>query len=150
MLPLGHLRFLPFSNQEYFLHPRNSWQNSSTLYKTLHSPEFTNQPKVLGIKRLFSSWLDLVSDILHLYKPFSTIRLASKVFLLAAFVAARSPPPTPNMCNFTKNYYIYSACSDPGAHFCKTSTDGSREQSCPAGPHERFIVIPESCPLCYR
>ncbi|QUC17845.1 uncharacterized protein UV8b_02086 [Ustilaginoidea virens] len=52
------------------------------------------------------------------------------------------------MCNFTKNYYIYMSCADPGAHFCSTSTDGSRKNSCPAGPHERYIVIPESCPLC--
>lgn len=52
------------------------------------------------------------------------------------------------MCDFTKNYYIYTSCTDPGAHFCSTSTDGSRQQSCPMGPHERYIVIPESCPLC--
>lgn len=53
------------------------------------------------------------------------------------------------MCDFTKNYYIYTSCTDPGAHFCSTSTDGSRKRSCPMGPHERFIVIPESCPLCW-
>jgi hypothetical protein len=52
------------------------------------------------------------------------------------------------MCDFTKNYYIYMSCIDPGLHFCSTSTDGSRQRSCPMGPHERYIVIPESCPLC--
>ncbi|KAM3436299.1 hypothetical protein NHJ13051_006229 [Beauveria bassiana] len=52
------------------------------------------------------------------------------------------------MCDFTKNYYIYMSCNDPGLHFCSTSTDGSRQHSCPAGPHERYIVIQESCPLC--
>ncbi|KAH7109005.1 hypothetical protein EDB81DRAFT_704843 [Dactylonectria macrodidyma] len=52
------------------------------------------------------------------------------------------------MCGFTKNYYIYMSCVDPGTHFCKTSTDGNRKQSCPEGPHERYIVIPENCPLC--
>ncbi|KAI1068550.1 hypothetical protein LB507_004842 [Fusarium sp. FIESC RH6] len=52
------------------------------------------------------------------------------------------------MCDFTKNYYIYMSCTDPGTHFCKTSIDGSREHACPKGPHERYIVLPESCPLC--
>ncbi|KAH7142650.1 hypothetical protein B0J13DRAFT_445428 [Dactylonectria estremocensis] len=52
------------------------------------------------------------------------------------------------MCDFTKNYYIYMSCADPGTHFCKTSTDGNRKQSCSKGPHERYIVIPENCPLC--
>ncbi|XWW97185.1 hypothetical protein V2A60_005166 [Cordyceps javanica] len=36
------------------------------------------------------------------------------------------------MCDFTKNYYIYMSCVDPGLHFCSTSTDGSRQHSCPA------------------
>lgn len=52
------------------------------------------------------------------------------------------------MCDFTKNYYIYMSCTDPGTHFCKTSIDGSREHACSKGPHERYIVLPESCPLC--
>ncbi|CEJ82663.1 hypothetical protein VHEMI02712 [[Torrubiella] hemipterigena] len=57
-------------------------------------------------------------------------------------------PPTTTMCDYTQNYYIYMSCIDPGMHFCSTSTDGSRHQSCQRGPHERYIVIPESCPLC--
>ncbi|RSM11378.1 hypothetical protein CDV31_006816 [Fusarium ambrosium] len=44
------------------------------------------------------------------------------------------------MCDFTKNYYIYTSCTDPGTHFCKTSTDGSRKHACPKGPHERYIA----------
>lgn len=52
------------------------------------------------------------------------------------------------MCSFTQNYYIYETCIDPGMHFCSTSTDGSRERSCKNGPHERYIVVPESCPWC--
>lgn len=52
------------------------------------------------------------------------------------------------MCNFTQNYYIYETCIDPGMHFCSTSTDGSRKSSCKNGPHERYIVVPESCPWC--
>jgi len=53
------------------------------------------------------------------------------------------------MCNFTKNYYIYTACSDPGVHFFRTSVDGSRKRSCPRGPHERYIMSPGFCVLCY-
>lgn len=52
------------------------------------------------------------------------------------------------MCDFTKNYYIYTSCADPGAHFFRTSTDGDRKRSCGRGPHERYIMLPESCPLC--
>ncbi|KAG6362418.1 hypothetical protein INS49_010648 [Diaporthe citri] len=40
------------------------------------------------------------------------------------------------MCDFTKNYYIYSSCLDPGAHFFRTSVDGNRKLACPKGPHE--------------
>jgi hypothetical protein len=52
------------------------------------------------------------------------------------------------MCLFARNYYIYSACMDPGLHFFKTSTDGTRKNCCPKGPHERYIVLPETCPIC--
>ncbi|ROV97943.1 hypothetical protein VSDG_04914 [Cytospora chrysosperma] len=41
------------------------------------------------------------------------------------------------MCDFVKNFYIYSSCTDPGTHFFKTSVDGSRENACPQAPHER-------------
>ncbi|KAG7120628.1 hypothetical protein HYQ44_005124 [Verticillium longisporum] len=54
----------------------------------------------------------------------------------------------PIMCDFTKNYYIYTSCIDPGAHFFRTSTDGSHKRSCVKGPHERYIVVPGACPLC--
>ena len=54
----------------------------------------------------------------------------------------------PKMCDFTKNYYIYTSCVDPGAHFFGTSVDGNLEDSCPNGPHERYIVLPGHCPLC--
>lgn len=53
------------------------------------------------------------------------------------------------MCDFTKNYYIYTSCVDPGAHFFRTSVDGSSKRSCPKGPHERYIMLPGQCPLCY-
>ncbi|KAK4211079.1 hypothetical protein QBC37DRAFT_442346 [Rhypophila decipiens] len=53
------------------------------------------------------------------------------------------------MCDFTKNYYIYTACVDPGVHFFGTSVDGSHKRSCSKGPHERYIVVEGSCPLCY-
>ncbi|KAI0404491.1 hypothetical protein F4802DRAFT_231055 [Xylaria palmicola] len=52
------------------------------------------------------------------------------------------------MCDFTKNYYIYTSCLDPGTHFFRTSMDGSRKTACPRGPHERYIVQPGQCPLC--
>ncbi|ERS96114.1 hypothetical protein HMPREF1624_07650 [Sporothrix schenckii ATCC 58251] len=41
------------------------------------------------------------------------------------------------MCDFTKNYYIYTSCVDPGAHYFGTSVDGSRKHACSKGPHER-------------
>jgi len=53
------------------------------------------------------------------------------------------------MCDFTKNYYIYTSCVDPGVHFFRTSVDGSRKRSCPKGPHERYIMLPGQCALCY-
>ncbi|KAH7150680.1 hypothetical protein DER46DRAFT_628650 [Fusarium sp. MPI-SDFR-AT-0072] len=33
------------------------------------------------------------------------------------------------MCDFVKNYYIYSSCVDPGTHFCRISIDGNRKDS---------------------
>ncbi|KAH7330042.1 hypothetical protein BKA65DRAFT_508311 [Rhexocercosporidium sp. MPI-PUGE-AT-0058] len=52
------------------------------------------------------------------------------------------------MCEFTKNYYIYTSCLDPGAHFIGTSVDGMKDHKCSRGPHERYIVVPGHCPLC--
>ncbi|PBP28357.1 hypothetical protein BUE80_DR000741 [Diplocarpon rosae] len=54
----------------------------------------------------------------------------------------------PKMCEYTKNYYIYTSCVDPGAHFFSTSMDGKKERRCSRGPHERYIVVPGHCPLC--
>lgn len=53
------------------------------------------------------------------------------------------------MCEYTKNYYIYTSCQDPGAHFFRTSVDGEKSQACPRGPHERYIMMPGHCPLCH-
>ncbi|KAG4413675.1 hypothetical protein IFR04_013179 [Cadophora malorum] len=55
---------------------------------------------------------------------------------------------TSTMCEYTKNYYIYTSCVDPGAHFFGTSVDGKKEHRCSRGPHERYIVVPGHCPLC--
>ena len=52
------------------------------------------------------------------------------------------------MCQYYKNYYIYASCMDPGAHFFKTSTDGHKGNTCSQAPHERFIVVQGSCPIC--
>ncbi|KAK4240329.1 hypothetical protein C8A03DRAFT_13323 [Achaetomium macrosporum] len=52
------------------------------------------------------------------------------------------------MCDWTKNYYIYTTCSDPGLHFFRTSVDGSPKHSCRDTPHERYIMLVGDCPLC--
>lgn len=52
------------------------------------------------------------------------------------------------MCDWYQNFYIWSSCSDPGVHFFKTSMDGSKDRRCIYGPHERYIVMPDACPLC--
>ncbi|KAJ8070295.1 hypothetical protein OCU04_000677 [Sclerotinia nivalis] len=52
------------------------------------------------------------------------------------------------MCEYTRNYYIYTSCVDPGAHYFSTSIDGSKDRQCAKGPHERYIVVPGHCPLC--
>lgn len=52
------------------------------------------------------------------------------------------------MCNYFKNYYVYSTCLNPIAHLIRTSMDGSKDQSCSEGPHERFIVVVGNCLLC--
>jgi hypothetical protein len=53
------------------------------------------------------------------------------------------------MCNFTKNYIIYTSCIDPDAHFVLSSVEGSRKQSSGTGPHQRYILLPGYCPHCY-
>ena len=52
------------------------------------------------------------------------------------------------MCNITKNYSIYASCVDPGVHVFHTWLEGDRKAACGTGPHERYILIPGSCPLC--
>ncbi|EYE95456.1 uncharacterized protein ASPGLDRAFT_133459 [Aspergillus glaucus CBS 516.65] len=54
------------------------------------------------------------------------------------------------MCNYFKNYYIYSTCTQPDSHFLRTSLDGSKENRCPSGPHDRFIIVVGKCHLCAR
>ncbi|KAL8656149.1 MAG: hypothetical protein Q9210_000434 [Variospora velana] len=52
------------------------------------------------------------------------------------------------MCNYWKNYYVYSMCNDHGLHFFKTSIDGIRDTACRTAPHERFIIVDGRCPYC--
>lgn len=52
------------------------------------------------------------------------------------------------MCNYFKNYYIYSTCQNPAAHFLRTSLDGSKDSRCSDSPHDRFIVVVGKCLLC--
>ncbi|KAJ5281489.1 hypothetical protein N7478_006861 [Penicillium angulare] len=54
------------------------------------------------------------------------------------------------MCNYFKNYYIYSRCSNPSAHVIKTSldNDGAKSKECSSSPHDRFIVVAGNCILC--
>ncbi|EKD11875.1 hypothetical protein MBM_09954 [Drepanopeziza brunnea f. sp. 'multigermtubi' MB_m1] len=52
------------------------------------------------------------------------------------------------MCEYTKNYYIYTSCVDPGAHFFSCTTDGKKDRSCTRGPHERYILVEGKCYLC--
>lgn len=56
----------------------------------------------------------------------------------------------PSMCNYFKNYYIYSSCSQPDSHILRTSLDGSKESRCSDSPHDRFIVVVGRCHLCTR
>ncbi|VUC19888.1 unnamed protein product [Clonostachys rosea] len=43
------------------------------------------------------------------------------------------------MCNVVANYYIYTACRDPGVHFYASDTDGEIHLVCATGPHERYL-----------
>lgn len=54
------------------------------------------------------------------------------------------------MCNYFKNYYIYSSCSQPDSHILRTSLDGNKESRCSQSPHDRFIVVVGRCHLCSR
>ncbi|KGO70459.1 hypothetical protein PITC_014690 [Penicillium italicum] len=53
------------------------------------------------------------------------------------------------MCNFFQNFYIYSTCSNPAAHFLRTEMEGTKDNStCKDSPHDRFIVVVGKCVLC--
>lgn len=80
---------------------------------------------------------------------FSSLTRPEVLATTALSESSQHPPPTPvNMCNFTKNYYIYTSCIDPGVHFLRTWLEGDSKRNCALGPHERYILIPGCCPLC--
>lgn len=60
----------------------------------------------------------------------------------------QSRPSGCTMCEYTKHYWIYTGCRDPGAHYFKTTIDGRPERRCQDQPHERYIVVDDECPLC--
>lgn len=62
--------------------------------------------------------------------------------------ASRKTPNGIKMCNYFKNYYIYSTCQNPAAHFLRTSLDGNKDTRCAESPHDRFIVVVGKCLLC--
>lgn len=81
------------------------------------------------------------------------IPLPSPVILPSRHRQFHKPPnPPPNgieMCNFFKNFYIYSTCSNPAAHFLRTEMEGTKDNTtCNDGPHDRFIVVVGKCVLC--
>lgn len=78
-------------------------------------------------------------------RPYSFIHLAW-LFLSVTKTYVTQHPVT--MCTFTKNYYIYASCQDPGLHYFRTSMEGNSANRCSKAPHERYIVQPGSCPLC--
>lgn len=98
------------------------------------------------------SWLHLLSYRLPVRTGLSSPSNSSPALtVFNSFTTTyihKHPLTHPRMCDFTKNYYIYSSCLDPGAHFFRTSVDGNRKLACPKGPHERYIVQPGTCPLC--
>lgn len=58
------------------------------------------------------------------------------------------PQALVNMCEYTRNYYVYSNCTDPAMHFTRTSTEGNAKKKCAKAPHERFIVVSGTCNIC--
>ena len=52
------------------------------------------------------------------------------------------------MCEFYRNYYVYSSCADPGVHYFRTSIDGVGNVKCGKAPHERYIVVAGKCTQC--
>jgi hypothetical protein len=99
---------------------------------------------------LFFVFLGIIIISLFVARYASTLPIF-KPFQLLTYLSTdtrRRPQNARKMCYYTRNYYIYSGCTDPGAHFFGTSVDGKAEQRCPRGPHERYIVVPGHCPLC--
>lgn len=99
---------------------------------------------------LLSSHIRTVCQSLAGNHHFEHLNIIVNLLSTPIALTARShrPPPITKMCDFVKNFYIYSSCTDPGTHFFKTSVDGSRENACPQAPHERYIVQQGTCPLC--
>ena len=65
------------------------------------------------------------------------------------FSSSQPPPRTIlTMCEFYRNYYVYSSCADPGVHYFRTSTDGVGNVKCGRAPHERYIVVAGKCTQC--
>ncbi len=130
------------------------WSHSSALalYIPVGSPSCrlpcaTSLAPFLSLPAHFHSWLTFLARLCsgsfffsHYFFSFS--------FLFILVLLSVSLLYTVTMCDFTKNYYIYTSCVDPGAHYFGTSVDGNRHQSCSKGPHERYIVLPGQCPLC--
>lgn len=53
------------------------------------------------------------------------------------------------MCEYYKNYYIYSTCRDPAEHFIRSDYDGTIDDStCKESPHDRYIIVMGLCILC--
>ena len=52
------------------------------------------------------------------------------------------------MCDYYKNFYIYSTCTNGALHFIRTSIDGNATTRCPTAPHERYIVVQGTCQAC--
>lgn len=99
----------------------------------------------------FTELLLIVKAYLPIYIFLRTPTSSSDRFfniLLTKIGQSRFSANLNTMCEYTKNYYIYTSCVDPGAHFFGTSVDGKREYKCERGPHERYIVVPGHCPLC--
>ena len=52
------------------------------------------------------------------------------------------------MCDFEKNYYVYSNCREPALHFVRYTIDGNAAARCKASPHERYVMVTGNCHQC--
>lgn len=86
------------------------------------------------------------SNLLLLYMLVAAPPHSESQFLLIA----ESLWDKTEMCNYFKNYYIYSTCQNPAAHFLRTTLDGNKDARCSDSPHDRFIVVVGKCLLCGR